>query len=74
MGQMDITSPKKIRYNRVIGDSKVPIPVLGRNIMKLDMKKTFILGLGFFGINLLWPVYNAFVPIMLEQYTKKRPL
>ena len=42
--------------------------------MKLDMKKTFILGLGFFGINLLWPVYNAFVPIMLEQYTKKAAL
>lgn len=42
--------------------------------MKLDMKKTFILGLGFFGINLLWPVYNAFVPIMLEQYTAKATL
>ncbi|NLV89216.1 MAG: SLC45 family MFS transporter [Tissierellia bacterium] len=42
--------------------------------MKLDMKKTFILGLGFFGINLLWPVYNAFVPIMLEQYTTKATL
>jgi MFS family permease len=39
--------------------------------MKLDYKKTFILGLGFFAISILWPVYNAFVPIMLEQYTKK---
>lgn len=42
--------------------------------MKLDSKKIFILGLGFFGINLLWPVYNAFVPIMLEQYTTKATL
>ena len=31
--------------------------------------KTFILGLGF-GIN-LYGQYNAFVPIMLEQYTTK---
>jgi len=42
--------------------------------VKLDSKKIFILGLGFFGINLLWPVYNAFVPIMLEQYTTKATL
>ena len=39
--------------------------------MKLDYKKTFILGLGFFAIIILWPVYNAFVPIILEGYIEK---
>lgn len=39
--------------------------------MKLDYKKTFILGLGFFAISILWPVYNAFVPVILENYIEK---
>lgn len=38
--------------------------------MKLDYKKTFILGLGFFSASIIWPIYNNYVPIMLESYIK----
>lgn len=38
--------------------------------MKLDYKKTFMLGLGFFSASIIWPVYNSYVPIMLEHYIK----
>ncbi len=34
--------------------------------MKLDMKKTFLIGFGFLGISALWQLYNAFVPIFLQ--------
>jgi len=33
--------------------------------MKLNFGKTFLLGLGFFGVSVIWSVYNAFVPIFL---------
>ncbi|MEE8390524.1 MAG: MFS transporter [Anaerolineae bacterium] len=33
---------------------------------KLDYKKTFLLGFGFFGISVLWTLYNAYVPIYLQ--------
>ncbi|KPL24116.1 MAG: hypothetical protein AMJ93_03120 [Anaerolineae bacterium SM23_84] len=36
--------------------------------MKLDYQKTFLLGLGFFGISLIWSVYNSYVPIFLREY------
>ena len=36
--------------------------------MKLDYKKTFILGLGFFSASIIWPIYNNYVPIMLETF------
>ena len=29
--------------------------------------RTFILGFGFFGISIVWPVFNSFIPPMLEQ-------
>jgi MFS family permease len=29
--------------------------------------KTFLLGFGFFGISLIWPIFNNFVPIFLQQ-------
>lgn len=38
--------------------------------MKLDYKRTFILGLGFFSASIVWPIYNNYVPIMLETYIK----
>lgn len=38
--------------------------------MKLDYKKTFILGLGFFSASIIWPIYNNYVPIMLESYVQ----
>lgn len=36
--------------------------------MKLDYKKTFLLGLGFFSICLVWSLFNSFVPIFLRHY------
>lgn len=34
------------------------------------MKKTWLLGLGFFGISLTWGLYNAFVPLFLDDFIK----
>ena len=34
--------------------------------MKLDWKKTFLLGFGFLGISLMWVLYNTYVPIYLQ--------
>ncbi len=31
--------------------------------MKFSYGKTFLLGLGFFGVSIIWGVYNAFVPL-----------
>lgn len=39
-------------------------------VEKLDYKKTFILGLGFFSASIIWPIYNNYIPIMLESYIK----
>jgi len=36
--------------------------------VKLDYKKTFLLGFGFLGISLIWSVYNSYVPIFLREY------
>jgi len=35
--------------------------------MKLNYSKTFLLGFGFFGVSVIWGVYNAFVPVFLDQ-------
>ncbi len=35
--------------------------------MKLNYGKTFLLGFGFFGVSIIWGVYNAFVPVFLQQ-------
>ena len=34
--------------------------------MKLNYGKTFVLGFGFFGVSVIWSVYNAFVPVFLQ--------
>ena len=34
--------------------------------LKLDYKKTFLIGFGFFGISVLWTLYNSYVPIYLQ--------
>jgi len=36
--------------------------------VKLDYKKTLLIGLAFFSASMLWPVYNTYVPIFLEKY------
>jgi MFS family permease len=33
---------------------------------KLSYPKTFLLGFGFFGVSVIWSVYNAFVPLFLN--------
>lgn len=35
---------------------------------KLNKKNTFLLGFGFFCISIVWPLYNAFVPVFLSKY------
>lgn len=40
------------------------------NKERLDYKKTFILGLGFFCVSLVWPLYNNYVPVFLSKYIK----
>ncbi len=35
--------------------------------MKLDYKKTFLIGLGFFTVSIVWGLYNVAVPIYLKQ-------
>ncbi|WP_433945666.1 SLC45 family MFS transporter [Paenibacillus sp. SN-8-1] len=35
------------------------------------MTRTCLLGLGFFSISLTWALYNAFVPLFLDDYLKK---
>ncbi|WP_059049916.1 SLC45 family MFS transporter [Paenibacillus senegalimassiliensis] len=34
------------------------------------MKRTWLLGFGFFSISLTWALYNAFVPLFLDNYLK----
>lgn len=34
---------------------------------RFPYKKTFILGFGFFGISVIWPIFNNFVPIFLAE-------
>ena len=36
--------------------------------MKLDYKKTFLIGFGFFASSIAWSLYNSFVPLMLKQF------
>ena len=33
---------------------------------RLNYLKTFLLGFGFFGVSVIWSVYNAFVPLILD--------
>src|SRR5688572_14738082 len=34
---------------------------------RINYGKTFLLGVGFFGVSVVWGVYNAFVPIFLSE-------
>ncbi|HEY3341887.1 MAG TPA: MFS transporter, partial [Anaerolineae bacterium] len=38
--------------------------------MRLNYGKTFLIGFGFFGISLIWSVYNVYVPIFLNDRFK----
>lgn len=39
---------------------------------KLNMKRTFIIGFAFFGILLLWQVYDSWCPVFLEELFKNK--
>ncbi|MGC9346491.1 MAG: MFS transporter [Anaerolineae bacterium] len=34
--------------------------------LRLDYRKTFLIGFGFFGISVMWKLYNDYVPIFLQ--------
>ena len=34
--------------------------------MKFNYGKTFLLGFGFLGISIIWPIFNQFIPIFLQ--------
>lgn len=36
--------------------------------LKMDYKRTMLIGLGFFASSLLWSIYNSFVPLILQDY------
>ena len=42
--------------------------------MKLDYKKTFLLGFGFLGVSVVWTFYNSFVPIILKGFIASNAL
>ncbi|MFZ5828268.1 MAG: MFS transporter [Bacillota bacterium] len=42
--------------------------------MKLNWKNTFILGLGFFAISLMWPIYNVYMPILYSKFVASKAL
>jgi MFS family permease len=42
--------------------------------MKLDYRKTFLLGFGFLGVSVVWTFYNSFVPILLKGFIASNAL
>jgi maltose/moltooligosaccharide transporter len=36
--------------------------------MKLDYKKTFLIGFGFFATSIAWSIYNSYVPLLLDKF------
>jgi len=42
--------------------------------VRLDYKRTFLVGFGFFGISILWTLYNAYVPIFLQVNINSLPM
>lgn len=43
-------------------------------VARLNYGKTFLLGFGFFGVSIVWGVYNAFVPIFLSEKFNLSPV
>ena len=42
--------------------------------MKFNYGRIFLLGFGFFGVSVIWGVYNAFVPIFLADKFHLAPI
>ena len=36
------------------------------DLKKFSYKKTLIVGFGFLGISIIWPIFNQFIPIFLQ--------
>ncbi len=36
--------------------------------MRLNWKNTFLIGLGFFSVGLVWPIYNIYMPLFYDRY------
>lgn len=36
-------------------------------MQRMNWGKTFVIGLGFFGVSVLWSLYNTYVPLLLDQ-------
>jgi len=45
-----------------------------KSVVRLDYKRTFLVGFGFFGISILWTLYNAYVPIFLQVNINSLPM
>ncbi|WP_374689808.1 MFS transporter [Promineifilum sp.] len=43
-----------------------PQPAIGDALRRFTYSKTFIIGFGFLGISIVWPIFNQFVPIFLQ--------
>ena len=41
---------------------------------RFPYSKTFLLGFGFFGVSVIWGVYNAFVPLFLANKFNLSPI
>lgn len=46
----------------------------GGGRMKLNWKNTFIIGLGFLGVSLIWPIYNSYMPLLYDKYIPSKTL
>jgi len=40
--------------------------------LRLNWKNTFIIGLGFLGVGLVWPLYNAYMPILYSKFIESK--
>lgn len=42
--------------------------------VKLNWKTTFLIGLGFFGVAIVWPLYNTYMPVFYNKFTESNTL
>ncbi len=38
------------------------------NLKRFTYSKTFIVGFGFLGISIIWPIFNQYIPIFLASW------
>jgi hypothetical protein len=42
--------------------------VVQNGLRRFTYSKTFIVGFGFLGISIIWPIFNQFIPIFLHRW------